>query len=340
MSNLLALASFPSSLLIAYWLNNEFQLNLSGISFVVFWFLILAIFGVILSKIDKYKEGKELCPHGVAGGKTLHLCEACEEEVNAAENARQAKIAEYERGQAIRKLANEMSLQEALRLSQILAPTLDQLRSISPYQFENVIAQMFERLGFTVEQTPYSNDYGRDAIMIRNDEKYLLECKRYQEGGSSGRPELQKFHSAIISDNAKAGFFVTTGAFTKAAIEFASTQSITLVDGELLQKYLYKSLPKTTDDSYQTVCIVCGETASHSLNKPCTVNCPNGHPVEPSLTIDQVFGASHEVPPKCTQCGKTMRLVRGRRGPFWGCSQYPQCRSIQQYKGARFKAAN
>lgn len=34
----------------------------------------------------------------------------------------------------------------------------------------------------------------------------------------------------------------------------------------------------------------------------------------------------------CPKCGGYMRIVRGRRGPFLGCSNYPNCRSYKNYE--------
>ena len=32
----------------------------------------------------------------------------------------------------------------------------------------------------------------------------------------------------------------------------------------------------------------------------------------------------------CELCGKQMQLKRGRFGPFYGCSGYPECRNIRK----------
>jgi restriction endonuclease Mrr len=44
------------------------------------------------------------------------------------------------------------------------------------------------------------------------------------------RPDVQKFHSAIIDMNAIEGYFVTTGQFTKPAIEYVKDKPIHLID--------------------------------------------------------------------------------------------------------------
>ena len=67
---------------------------------------------------------------------------------------------------------------------------------------------------------------------MKDGEKLLFECKKFAENGLSGRPHLQKFHSAIMTDKAKGGFFVTSGRVTSAAKEFATTVPITLIDAQ------------------------------------------------------------------------------------------------------------
>lgn len=38
------------------------------------------------------------------------------------------------------------------------------IMSMSPYEFETYIAKLFENIGYDVEQTPASNDGGKDII--------------------------------------------------------------------------------------------------------------------------------------------------------------------------------
>jgi restriction endonuclease Mrr len=44
------------------------------------------------------------------------------------------------------------------------------------------------------------------------------------------RPEIQKFHSAIIDMNAKEGYFVTTDYFSGPASNYVLDKTIRLVD--------------------------------------------------------------------------------------------------------------
>jgi restriction endonuclease Mrr len=195
------------------------------------------------------------CPHGTPGGTLQNRCERCIreqkeiEERNRQEREIQERKRELEKREALIHLeADRLRECERLRLNKSFILNLDELRQLSPQDFEDEMARMFARMGYEVEQTPYSNDHGRDAILRKDGKKYLLECKRYGEGNPSGRPDLQKFHSPIMTEGAVFGFFVTTGRFTPDAIEFAKTVPIKLIDKNELVRMLFASKPAAAND--------------------------------------------------------------------------------------------
>jgi len=123
----------------------------------------------------------------------------------------------------------------------------------------------------------------------------------------------------------------TTGRVTDGAIEFAKRVSIEIISGGALLDTYFQSLgDAATDVAYQSLCIQCGDTVAHSLCSQSPVLCSNGHSVGPTIKFDDVVAA---IPspgiraPKCPKCSTTMRLVQGKRGPFWGCSRWPACHS-------------
>lgn len=332
-------------LVLSYWIgllvfhssdrNPLITLLVGLVVFAVASFLIAQIVK-LYSRFSAYKKSWAECQHGIQGGIERHLCDKCTEERRMIAEADQRRLEAEQRQRQTRKFAAELRLQEASRLAQSLIPSVDELRKLSPSAFEDEIARMFERLGYTVMQTPYSNDHGRDAILHKNGEKFLLECKRYREGGACGRPELQKFHSAIVSDRARRGFFITTGRFSKGAREFAKTVPIDLVDGSQLLKFMYDSkCDASQDDVYESMCAECGDLVQHRLRNPREEKCRYRHPVRPTLTIEDVLTTSSYSIPNCAKCGVPMRLVRGKNGSFWGCSGYPKCRSSRPYRGGK-----
>lgn len=307
-----------------------------GFPAILFVFVVVV---VVISSIVIFAKGLKRrraiwqpCPHGVQGGLVQRLCEKCGEERLATEEAARVAREAERRHREIAAKAAQVREQEAERLRKTIALSLDELRSLRPQKFEDQIAQMFERLGYSVEQTPYSNDHGRDAILWKGREKFLLECKRYGDSNQSGRPDLQKFHSAIVTDKAKRGFFVTSSGFSREAKAFAATEPIDLVDGPELVRLMFESRANAVqDDNYSSVCKECGDVVEHYLRSPKNIMCRHGHPVTPTLSINDLLVRSGG-PPTCVRCGAPMRSINGKHGKFWGCTKYPECRYTRSFR--------
>lgn len=43
-------------------------------------------------------------------------------------------------------------------------------------------------------------------------------------------------------------------------------------------------------------------------------------------------------PKPCPRCGSEMRLRNGRNGPFYGCTQYPECKGSRNLKPSEIRA--
>jgi hypothetical protein len=316
---------------------------LSGVALIsiVYWTGFLAV--SLWQRCSVWVGSWQACEHAIRGGKLRRRCPRClalkavQEELE--EDAREA--AELARAEQVRRIelatrAEEMAKREAARLSKTYVPTMVQLRNLGPNEFEDAIAAMFERLGYDVEQTPYVNDHGRDAIMYFGGNKILLECKRYGEDTTSDRPQLQIFHSAIVSDKAAAGFFVTTGRVTNGAIDFAKKASITIISGNSLLEAYFNSLGgMAASPTYAALCRECGEEVTLSVNMQSSLLCSRGHTVTPPINFESIAASVPKAgirPPKCSKCGTPMRLVKGKRGKFWGCSRYPTCHSTLPYQ--------
>jgi restriction system protein len=112
------------------------------------------------------------------------------------------------------------------------------LDSLDGFGFEALCQRIFEKSGWgQVERIGMTGDAGRDLIIhSSNKEKIIVECK-HQPKTSIGRPVVQKLHSAIISSHTNQGIIITTGKFSKQAIEYAKDLS----DGTSIQLFdMYK----------------------------------------------------------------------------------------------------
>ncbi|WEE23178.1 restriction endonuclease [Aeromonas caviae] len=111
---------------------------------------------------------------------------------------------------------------------------------MSPEAFERLTQRMLRESGFVhVEVTGRTGDGGIDGKGIARINGLMsfhiaFQCKKYK--GSVGAPEIRNFRGAIVG-RADRGMFITTGNFTKAAIEEANRDGaapIDLVDGDQL----------------------------------------------------------------------------------------------------------
>ncbi|MBL8873593.1 MAG: restriction endonuclease [Planctomycetaceae bacterium] len=90
--------------------------------------------------------------------------------------------------------------------------------------FEELIAELFNGLGYAVELTAATRDNGHDIIAISNTHvgkcKYLIECKRYSMENKVGIVPVRALHGVVSKEKATKGIIVTTSHFTAPANKF------------------------------------------------------------------------------------------------------------------------
>lgn len=286
------------------------------------------------------------CPHGIRGGMEKGSCPTCAEQVETdrqraleAEREQQRRhsiaVGEQQRRHSIAIRAKELHQRELIRLTKAKYRRTENLFALSPQEFEDAIATMFRAVGYEVHQTPYSNDGGKDAVAIMEGKRYVIECKKYRRDKSIGRPMIQRFCAAMRDERAISGFFVATCDFAAPAIEYAKKNSVTLMGCEELTQLAQRAFPEDLEaEVAHVLCLECGEGVHFRLaTREEQKACSNGHTV-----VNTLFGSTFALDllnenPRCVRCGLPMRLVDGRRGKFWGCSQHPRCRSTQEYLG-------
>ena len=116
----------------------------------------------------------------------------------------------------------------------------DILLNMSPYAFEKLAQRLLRECGFSdVEVTKKSGDGGIDGtgkLRINGIFSFnvAFQCKRYK--GAVGAPDIRDFRGSL-STNIEKGVLITTGSFTRTALEEASSEGkrlIDLMDGEEL----------------------------------------------------------------------------------------------------------
>jgi hypothetical protein len=83
----------------------------------------------------------------------------------------------------------------------------DALFSMSGREFENWLAGVFRRQGYTVSLTEVTGDHGIDLILTRNGQGTAVQCKRWTD--SVGEPILRDFYGAMMGAGMPNGIVAT-----------------------------------------------------------------------------------------------------------------------------------
>lgn len=104
------------------------------------------------------------------------------------------------------------------------------------YEFEEYVANLYRKLGYTIEEvTKKSGDQGADIIAYKDNNKYVIQVKFYNN--PVGNKAVQEVVGAIGMYKANRGIVVTNSNFTPSAVELANANEIELVDGQKIEKY-------------------------------------------------------------------------------------------------------
>ena len=169
----------------------------------------------------------------------------------------------------------------------------DALNAMSWREFEMLVGEAFRVQGDSVVETGGSADGGVDVVLRKDSEKYFVQCKQWR-AQTVGVPIVRELYGAMAAHGATGGFVVTSGRFTKPAIEFAQGRNVTLIDCPQLHAMIQRV----------------------SQNSLAAKNAAS--PIVPAESL------------ACPTCSKPMAMRTARRGPktgqrFWGCTGYPTC---------------
>jgi len=111
---------------------------------------------------------------------------------------------------------------------------------MSGKRFEKFMADLFEKMGYTVIRTKLSGDQGADLIIKKFGYKTAVQVKRWKR--PVGNKAVQEIVAAKEYYNCDDAMVVTNSTFTKSAIELAHKNKVKLVDREELKKWIEKYL--------------------------------------------------------------------------------------------------
>jgi len=136
--------------------------------------------------------------------------------------------------------AAHLALQSALR-----EELLQSILQNSAGFFEQVIVELLVAMGYggsrrnAAAQLGRSGDGGVDGVINEDRlglDRVYVQAKRYAQGNSVGRPDVQAFVGSLVGLGATKGVFVTTSSFSHQALDFVRhlAQRVILIDGQRL----------------------------------------------------------------------------------------------------------
>lgn len=106
------------------------------------------------------------------------------------------------------------------------------LEDANPYEFERLVAHMFQKAGYKTEVTKKSGDQGADIIIEKDGVSTAVQAKRYI--GNVGNKAVQEVVASKKYYDCDRAMVVTTGDFTRGARELAQRNGVELVNKKKL----------------------------------------------------------------------------------------------------------
>ena len=107
------------------------------------------------------------------------------------------------------------------------------IMELNPFEFENLVSNLFGQIGFQTKQTRTTRDSGVDAVAFDPRPilggKVVIQAKRYKN--VVGVAAVRDLYGTMINEGASKGILVTTSHYGPDAYDFAKDKPIELIDG-------------------------------------------------------------------------------------------------------------
>ena len=114
--------------------------------------------------------------------------------------------------------------------------SIDATNTMQPAAFEQLVAALFNKMGYDAKTTKLSGDQGVDVVAEKKGRRVVIQAKCYQ--GSVGNSAVQEVVAGKQFYHANEAFVVTNSVFTKSAIELARANNVELWDRSVLAQML------------------------------------------------------------------------------------------------------
>jgi restriction system protein len=107
------------------------------------------------------------------------------------------------------------------------------LMELTPREFEDLIGNLFSKMGLETRQTQLSQDGGVDVVAFDKRPilggKVVIQAKRYRH--TVGVAAVRDLYGTMMNEGANKGILVTTSGYGSAAFNFVTDKPIELIDG-------------------------------------------------------------------------------------------------------------
>lgn len=172
--------------------------------------------------------------------------------------------------------------------------SLDVIRDIEWKRFEDLCQKFYETSGIRSETTALGPDGGIDILLYQDDTgkpTAIVQCRAWGEHLVGVRP-IRELLGVMTHEKIGKAFFMTSGHFANDAKMLASSNRITLIDGDMLL-IMIRRLPAAAQKG-----------------------------------LLEFATEGDYMTPTCPSCGIKMKHAAGKSGnpDFWACHNYPRCR--------------
>lgn len=122
--------------------------------------------------------------------------------------------------------------------------TQEKLLKLTPEQFEHLVADLWQAMGFSVQRTGGPGDEGVDIVAVMNRGvriRMYIQAKCYAPTNKVGVREIREYASLLMRPETDVIVVVCTSGFTESALEEAKKLKVRTIDGgkliQLLNQY-------------------------------------------------------------------------------------------------------
>jgi restriction system protein len=139
------------------------------------------------------------------------------------------------------------------------------LMDLKPFEFETLVANLFQQMGMESKLTRSSRDGGVDVVGFDQRPvlggKVVIQAKRYSN--TVGVSAVRDLYGTMMNEGANKGILVTTSDYGPDAFDFAKDKPIELIDGGgllyLLEQVGIKARIVIPSDSILSSCLLSGQ---------------------------------------------------------------------------------